>query len=204
MGSSVNKSQDNAYVAGEIHTGLSLHDQSIKVFEEDGQYTLQFTYFSRTGGNIKVLSRVALAYPTVLSSSMVVGVELVNEPEERDCSYSVNLDDFCLEANITSCPLCVVLTSEDKELTYFLRVCSDSPIWKKTLLIDGRHYELETVYTAGASECISCMDHDVKVLLTPCMHMTLCSECAERQLRTSGKCPNCNALISGQLELQYS
>src|SRR5437773_4932681 len=43
--------------------------------------------------------------------------------------------------------------------------------------------------------CVICMDRHASTILEPCLHNRFCSECIQKVLTTSRKCPYCRAAV---------
>ena len=75
---------------------------------------------------------------------------------------------------------------------------------EKGLVLNGKYSILKNVYglknssltnNPNSEKCLICMTNDIEIMISPCNHMCLCSECTESLKETTNLCPICRRAI---------
>ena len=95
-------------------------------------------------------------------------------------------------------PVVISLKADNfHSFTYFETKNNKLKPIKRVIVQNGTIFELQDVFglqseTSDDKFCCVCLTNEKNVLNKPCLHVALCSECAETLLkRHERKCPNC-------------
>lgn len=116
--------------------------------------------------------------------------------EHENCNIT---PEYIMENNLTSCPSYICNESEkiftSEELCEHFKILGIPPFWKPGMVIDGLgkktiNKEFNKIYSC--EECVVCLDNVPEVIITPCQHHILCTNC----VNMLDKCPICKGNIN--------
>eukprot|EP01116_Phalansterium_solitarium_P023143 TRINITY_DN7960_c0_g1_i2.p1 TRINITY_DN7960_c0_g1~~TRINITY_DN7960_c0_g1_i2.p1 ORF type:complete len:398 (-),score=107.84 TRINITY_DN7960_c0_g1_i2:197-1390(-) len=79
---------------------------------------------------------------------------------------------------------------------------------KQKLILDDRSYLVQDVFGLendgkdSGRECVICLTEARRIVLLPCLHMCLCTGCAETFRQQSNACPICRSSVRSMIEVR--
>ncbi|CAM6089923.1 unnamed protein product [Calypogeia fissa] len=159
---------------------------------------------SGSGTNLALFDDTQLAGAEELMWPLVVRLESLGKDPPADFSLNDELPIGAPVPRWVNCQATHAVIEKKEDWAYKVRVV------RQTLWFEGKYFELQDILgidnnvegNDAEKGCVICKSRPRDVVLLPCRHMCLCSECAEvSTFKTNRLCPICQTPVERLLQI---